>query len=351
VFVLYDAKGNLLEAKSAITNLSSSAITDYNNQFTIAKISNAAYADVAYTSFEANGNGNWTIPTATAAIDSSTAITGRKSFNVGYGVITKGGLNPATTYMVSLWAKVGTSVNIYGYNTAPIATHNGWSFYTQEVTGTADIYVSGNGLIDELRLHPKDANMTTSTYEQMVGITSTADANNNITYYEYDTLNRVNLIRDRDRNIVKKYQYAKDVPARIIYPPHWVPYVAYYNTLLGITTAVNWRTDCSSDSVYYDDNPQSDSFSVLKRIPLGVNICICPYINNFPSMYRTVNGVCEVGLRTNVSTVRVKQISATNVVTYVWICTWHYTWSDGSIGVDYTETNADPCYIGTPNPI
>jgi YD repeat-containing protein len=61
--------------------------------------------------------------------------------------------------------------------------------------------------IDELRLYPKGAQMTTYTYEPLVGITNQCDANNNITYYEYDALNRLKTIRDKDRNILKTFEY------------------------------------------------------------------------------------------------------------------------------------------------
>jgi YD repeat-containing protein len=67
----------------------------------------------------------------------------------------------------------------------------------------------GSG-IDEVRVYPKDGIMKTYTYDPLVGITSQCDENNRITYYEYDALGRLALIRDQDKNIVKKicYNYA-----------------------------------------------------------------------------------------------------------------------------------------------
>lgn len=68
-----------------------------------------------------------------------------------------------------------------------------------------------NGVIDELRLYPFAAQMTTYTYEPLIGITSQCDANNKITYYEYDSFGRLKTIRDQDRNVIKTmdYQYQK----------------------------------------------------------------------------------------------------------------------------------------------
>jgi hypothetical protein len=350
-FLLYDTSGNLLQSTSPITNQSSSAIMDYNKQYTTAKISNAAYNDVAYTSFESDGSGNWIIPSTMR--DGSIALTGKKSYALSSGNITTlNFLNTGITYLVTVWSK--TNANTFfingGYTISPITEHNGWSLYSKEISNASSITISGNGLIDELRLHPKDANMATNTYEPMVGVTSSTDANNNVTYYEYDTLNRVNLIRDRDRNIIKKYQYAKDKPIPVYYPPHWVPCNYCVPDPVGVgASCIEWHTDCTRDSIFVDDNPLSDSFNLKKHIAFGgVNICICPYINNFPptAKYKTVNGICEIGVRVNTSTVRFKVVSATSVVTWMWYCTYHYLWSDGSVSIDFSETNANPCGLG-----
>jgi YD repeat-containing protein len=52
-----------------------------------------------------------------------------------------------------------------------------------------------------------DAQMTTYTYDPVVGITSTTDAKNMTTYYEYDSFQRLMHIRDKDRNIIKSFCY------------------------------------------------------------------------------------------------------------------------------------------------
>jgi YD repeat-containing protein len=78
-----------------------------------------------------------------------------------------------------------------------------WKFNKQPYSGPITI----SGWIDEVRVHPKDAQMTTYTYDPVVGMTSQCDPNNRITYYEYDAFGRLKLIRDQDRNIIKTFQY------------------------------------------------------------------------------------------------------------------------------------------------
>jgi YD repeat-containing protein len=69
------------------------------------------------------------------------------------------------------------------------------------------LQISGAGLIDELRLGPVNARIKTYTYTIGYGPASVADENGKITYYEYDTLGRLKLVRDHDNNIVNHYKY------------------------------------------------------------------------------------------------------------------------------------------------
>jgi len=51
------------------------------------------------------------------------------------------------------------------------------------------------------------AQVTTYTYQPLVGITSATDAAGVTTYYEYDALQRLKRVKDQDSNIVKQYVY------------------------------------------------------------------------------------------------------------------------------------------------
>ena len=203
----YDTYGNPLEL-SKENDGKSTFIWDYKSIYPIAEVRNATQSDIAYTSFEADGLGNWTF-TGLKFTDGS-APTGKKVYQLSTGNISKTGLSSSTTYIVSYWTKNTSAFSITGTISGyPIQgrTLNGWHYFEHRITGQTQITISGTGLIDELRLYPDKALMTTMTYEPLIGATSQCDVNNKIAYYEYDELNRLILVRDLDKNILKKYCY------------------------------------------------------------------------------------------------------------------------------------------------
>jgi YD repeat-containing protein len=54
---------------------------------------------------------------------------------------------------------------------------------------------------------PANVLVSTYTYIPLVGLTSETNPNNITTYYEYDKLGRLSLIRDNDGNIIKTFKY------------------------------------------------------------------------------------------------------------------------------------------------
>jgi len=73
--------------------------------------------------------------------------------------------------------------------------------------GSSTISVTGNATIDELRLFPTGALMTTYTFNPIVGISSQCSSTNYVTYYSYDTMGRLYAIRDMRGNIIKTINY------------------------------------------------------------------------------------------------------------------------------------------------
>jgi hypothetical protein len=187
----------------------------YNNTCPAAEVINADSADVAYTNFESypiygNVSGNWVYSNSGNTTD-ATAPMGAQCYNVSSSnTLVKSGLNTGTTYVVSLWAKSGTSVTLSGGTVSNTSTGNlksGWQYQEYQVSGASSVAISGSGYIDEVRLYPVNALMSTYTYIPLVGIAGKCDSKNNITYYNYDNVGRLSYIQDQNRNIVKSYNY------------------------------------------------------------------------------------------------------------------------------------------------
>lgn len=206
----YDAYGNILQAtpKDGVVR---SYLWDYQFKFPIAEVNNASQNDIAYTSFEADAKGNWTY--SGTPVNDVTAPTGKKAYNLSAGNITES-VTSTVSYIISYWRPTALSaLTITGTQAGyPIAgrTVNGWKYYEHRVTGVTSLTLSGAGNIDELRLYPINALMTTSAYEPLIGLKSRCDANNRINYYDYDVFGRLVLVRDQDKKIVNKicYNYA-----------------------------------------------------------------------------------------------------------------------------------------------
>lgn len=203
-FNKFDIYGNIQEQQKE-ADIKQSYIWGYDTLYPIATVTNAGQSDIAYTSFEPDATGYWTIPSANR--DATQGITGRQSYGLGNGAITKNGLSTTESFIVSYWSKSG-SATVNGATATSAYNKNGWYYYEHKIAaGISTITVSGSVTIDELRLYPSDAQMTSFTYDPLVGMTSRCEADNRISYFEYDGFNRLKLIRDEDRNILKTYDY------------------------------------------------------------------------------------------------------------------------------------------------
>lgn len=123
------------------------------------------------------------------------------------------------------------------------------------------------------------------TYAPFVGTSSETDPGGKTTYYEYDSFNRLSIVRDNDKNIIKKfcYNYAGQIE------------------------------NCD---------------------PVVTPTCSCP-VGPLHNMYKCIGGICEAGIRVNTS--------STQLGHGRWDCTYHYEWSDGSWSIDYTDQTTGDC--------
>ena len=211
LFQKYDQYGNIIQQQKK-DNFLQSFIWD--NRFTnpVAEVSNASSTDVAYTSFESSDYGNW--DAYSGMIMSLVMVpTGTKCFMLVNGSSTAR-LSKAVTngrkYVISYWRNSATPFNITG-GTATVKsgpTVGDWTFHEHVVTAnSASVAITGSGSIDEVRLYPLGAIMTTYTYIPLLGMSCQSDANGRISYFEYDELGRLSVVRDQNRNILKRYCY------------------------------------------------------------------------------------------------------------------------------------------------
>jgi len=341
-FFKYNSAGKLLE-QSKSNDYKANYIWDYNSLYPVAEVKNADSASIAATSFEDNDKGGWTF-LGTPAID-YTCPTGKQVYVLnGSNDITKSGLNSSTIYTVSYWRKNVSPYSIPGTMAGyPIAgrTVDGWTLFEHRITGQSTITISGTGSIDELRLCPATAQMSTYCYSPLIGLTSQCDANNRITYYEYDKLGRLSLIRDQDKKVIKKicYNYAgqpEDCSS------------GYFANVL--KTGSFTKNDCGSgrlgtvviDSVlagtytspfgqaYVDSLAQADVTANGQANANAKGSCVCDTLVCTPSdpSHKCVNGSCESGTAICVS-------SVLDFGSGLWVCTWYYFFSDCSSNYGY----------------
>ena len=215
--ITYDSYGLNDNVQQATKRGSTTSLLwDVTNNRIIAEANNAYFSDIAYTSFEQDGAVNWFMGSGSRSIG---GLSGSQYYQLNSD-ITSNSLTPGTIYIVSYWTQNTTpftipgTINGYPLKGKTITINNSsWTLYTHKVAGQSYININGTGPIDELRLYPSTAQMTTYTYSPLVGMTSQTDVGNRVTYYEYDGLARLKRIRDQDYNILKTYEYQYQVPA------------------------------------------------------------------------------------------------------------------------------------------
>ena len=212
----YDTNCNLLELSNRQNT--SCLIREPNTGNVWAKAVNSNYSSIAYSSFEhipsvSSAFTNWNYNTS--KITNIAYQNGSKAYNLsGAGAITTiQSLVFSQKYKVSLWRKVGSgsALTIIASGVTltqrPGPTRKGWQYVEAIFTGASALSITGDFIIDELRLYPVNARMGTYTYKDGVGMSSECNESNQTTFFEYDELNRLKLIRDQGDYILKKNEY------------------------------------------------------------------------------------------------------------------------------------------------
>ncbi|WP_146198858.1 hypothetical protein [Pararcticibacter amylolyticus] len=180
-FTGYDAIGNITEV-SKFSDAPVCYIWGYNKRYPVAQITGANVKNVFYEGFEEIGGNS----------PKDICKAGHYSYIGSYNKILTNLTNG--NYTLSYWQKAGA---------------NSWTLKRNTVTVSSNSYqIDINaGQIDEIRLYPSEAKMTTYTYDPLVGITSVIDTRDAVSYFYYDNFNRLKTIKDEDGNVIKSYAY------------------------------------------------------------------------------------------------------------------------------------------------
>lgn len=208
------SNGNLI-TQSKANDVITAYIWDYNQSLPTAQIVNADNGTVAYSSFETDQTGMWTTIPNIGTSRVSGSITGNFAYQLTAGNnITKTSLPASRRYVVTYWSKNGTvniSTNSGVASATAGSTYNTWTYYSHLLpANSVSVTLSSNSnvIIDELRLYPADAQMTTMAYDEHNGeMISQCNPSNQISYFEYDGYSRLINVKDINGHIVKNYQY------------------------------------------------------------------------------------------------------------------------------------------------
>lgn len=288
-----------------------------------------------------------------------------------------------------------TTSYIWGYNnTLPIVKAVGTD---QSALLNAYNAVGGNLSLLRNQFPANTVQLNTYAYVPLKGMTSETDVNGKTINYEYDKLQRLLLARDLNNNIVKQYDYKYQDAYDATPPdntPQWIatgqtrckpcpqnsayltnilqqeekdnnPNSTSYNTLrwndIGISNAcvsnADWQNTATpvrcrisnvtgentgeQEQEQMDMNPCSSTAAQTRWVVIGVNYAICPLQSSCTSGNcsgvdkKCIGKNCEIGVKVYTSSVRNKS--------GLWVCVYHYHWSDGSNGPDYTEYSSTGC--------
>ena len=94
-----------------------------------------------------------------------------------------------------------------------VTSNNDWVYVEHKLSNPTSVELITNEFqIDELRLYPANAQMTTYCYDELLRVHTLTDANNKSSFYTYDELSRLTQIRDHNGNLrsLNTYNYGSN---------------------------------------------------------------------------------------------------------------------------------------------
>lgn len=229
----YDTKGRPLEVWHR-NQPKQSFIWSSNDNDLFAEVVNASYNDIRYTSFE-EYNIVSGLTHYTAYIKNQNEITEFKAYS-GENVYQIVDNNPLIiksldlnkTYKISCWAY---ALGFMESGSTPAALPNAevivanksvsvgnkWQYVEAIVSGESSYEINLSTLnenpyvyIDELRVHPINAEMTTYTYNSLGQVTSVVDVNSFAQHYSYDEEEQLETVYTFERKVAEHYERTVD---------------------------------------------------------------------------------------------------------------------------------------------
>jgi RHS repeat-associated protein len=218
---LYGGKDNLRQYHPT-GDQAAAYLWDASETRVIAEVRNARYDEVGYAGFEDEGktvaeNGRFRI-VGTGPLYNADAQTGHQSLHL----YQSGGVHRHLQYTAGLtgeyvlgfWYKGGSVFVKKNGSLQATAQYAGeWTYFEKKLSLNVLQKISlspPNGtmpLIDEVRIHPVDAHMTTYAFDDAQRLTTITDLNNRSLSYAYDDFGRLSTIKDQDGNLTKAYAY------------------------------------------------------------------------------------------------------------------------------------------------
>ncbi|MBI3221123.1 MAG: RHS repeat protein [Bacteroidetes bacterium] len=176
----YFDNGNL---KSSIksNDYTTSYLWGYNARYPIAEVANAGPDKIFYTGFEENG---------TLETPGFLPKSGHRYLNTGtYNFQVQAGFSPAVT--------IGLKMSYWYW------ANSKWNFIEKDFSNV----INDGSRLDDIRVYPAGAFMTTYVYNSNGLVESVTDHNGKSSRYFYDQFYRLISIKDNDGNIMKAFDY------------------------------------------------------------------------------------------------------------------------------------------------
>ena len=232
-FDAYDKNGNVTQLSA---NKKSNAYRwGYNQQHLITSVTNASDAEIYAQNFE-EGEADYEPSLVRVTSNSHTGnYSGMISANStevysqsGKPLIIKPGTARNFTYsgwiysdgpdaeLILMMNKAGETGYFTYINTVQTSDKGKWIYITKTFLVPADVASirlrvdnngGGNVWFDDLRIHPSEAEMTTYTYQPLVGVTSKIDDKGKTIFYDYDDSGRLRNVMDNNKNVIQNNRY------------------------------------------------------------------------------------------------------------------------------------------------